>query len=84
MWEIDRIKSRIEEVYFKVQMAWRDRDQEIAREYMSDRLYAKHKLQTDDMLKRGVENVMESINLKEVTIVEVLDYRDDSKDTFGP
>ena len=82
MWDIDHIKGRIEQAYFKVQEAWRERDQDIAKEYMSERLYSRHKLQTDDMLRRGVKNIMESINLAEATIVEVLDYRDDSKDAF--
>lgn len=82
MWDIGHIKPRIEEAYFKIQQAWRDRDQDIAKDYMSNRLYMKHKLQTDDMLKRGIKNVMENINLKEATIVEVMDYKDDSKDAF--
>ncbi len=82
VWEIDRIKARIEETYFKVQEAWRERNQDIAREYMSQRLYNKHKLQTDDMLRRGIKNVMENINLKQARIVEVLDYRDNAKDSF--
>ena len=81
-WDLDSLKARIDETYFKVQTAWRDRDQEIAKDCMSERLYFKHKAQTDDMLKRGIRNVMESINLKEAKIVEVLDYKDNSKDTF--
>ena len=82
MWEIGHVKARVEEAYFKVQEAWRDRDQDVARKYMSNRLYTKHKLQTDDMRRRGIRDVMELINLEEATIVEVLDYRDDSKDAF--
>ncbi|MEW7989222.1 MAG: Tim44-like domain-containing protein [Candidatus Thiodiazotropha endolucinida] len=82
MWQIDHIKARIEVAYFKIQEAWRERNQDIAKEYMSNRLYTKHKLQTDDMLRRGIKNIMESINLEEATIVEILDYRDDSKDSF--
>lgn len=81
-WSLDHLKDRVEETYYKVQYAWRDRDQNIAKDYMSDRLYYKHKIQTDDMLRRGVRNVMESINLKEARIVEVLDYVDNSKDIF--
>jgi len=72
MWDVGHIKSRVEEAYIKIQQAWRDRDQDIAREYMSNRLYMKHKLQTDDMLKRGIINVMENINLKEATIVSLV------------
>jgi len=81
-WDLDALKARIDETYFKVQTAWRDRNQEIAKEYMSERLYLKHKSQTDNMLSRGIRNVMESINLKEAKIVEVLDYKDNSKDVF--
>ena len=81
-WDIDGLKARIEKTYFNVQIAWRDRNQDIAKEYMSERLYLKHKIQTDDMSNRGVRNVMESINLKEAKIIEVLDYRDNSKDMF--
>lgn len=82
VWEIDEIKARIEETYFKVQEAWRERNQDIARDYMSLRLYDKHKRRTDDMLRRGIRNVMENINLKKAQIVEVLDYQDDTRDSF--
>ncbi|MET0066004.1 MAG: Tim44-like domain-containing protein [Candidatus Thiodiazotropha sp.] len=82
MWDLDHLKARIEQIYFKVQQAWRDRNQEIARDCMSLRLYTKHKNQTDDMLQRGIRNVMENINLVEAKIVEVLDYRDDTRDAF--
>lgn len=81
-WNIEHMKHRVREVFFKVQYAWRDRDQEIARDYMSARLYEIHKLQTDDMIRRGVRNVMERISLSEAKVVEVLDYEDDSRDTF--
>jgi preprotein translocase subunit SecG len=82
IWDLSHIKARIEETYFKVQIAWRERDQEIAREYMSDRLYNKHKLQTDDLIRNKRINMLEQINLSEAMIVEILDYTDDSKDAF--
>lgn len=49
---------------------------------MSQRLYEKHKLQIDDMRAQGRKNEMENIALLDTKIVEVLDYRDDSKDSF--
>ena len=79
-WDLDRIKAQIEVAYFKIQEAWMKRDQEIARDYMSERLYAKHKAQTDQMLSEGRKNVLERINLREAKIVEVADYKDDTKD----
>ncbi len=82
VWDLNHIKARIEETYFKVQIAWRERDQEIAKEYMSERLYTKHKLQTDDLIRNKKINMLEQINLNEAMIVEILDYTDDSKDAF--
>jgi hypothetical protein len=77
-----RSRSRVERVYFKVQEAWTARNQDIAEDCMSDALYCRHKLQTDQMLKEGTRNVLESINLSDVTIVEVNDFSDNSKDQF--
>jgi len=79
-WDLDKIKSQIEKAFFKIQEAWMRRNQEIAKDYMSERLYTKHKLQTDQMLSEKRKNVLERINLKESKIVEVADFEDDSKD----
>lgn len=82
VWNLDSIKGRIEQAYFAIQYAWRDRTPENAKEFMSERLYLKHKSQITDMLNRGTRNEMEDISLDSVKIVEVLDYLDDSKDRF--
>ena len=79
-WDHDELKSRIEYVFFKVQKAWTERDQEIARACMSDRIYNKHKLQTDQMLQENTRNVLEAVNLSKATIVEVADFADNGKD----
>jgi hypothetical protein len=81
-WGRDFIKSRIEKVFLKVQEAWMECNQNIAKTYISQRLYDKHKLQTDAMLKKGHKNILENINLLETRVVEVADYKDDSKDRF--
>jgi hypothetical protein len=81
-WGIDFIKSGIEKVFFVVQKAWMERNQDIANNFISQRLYDKHKLQTDSMLKKGHKNILESINLIEARIVEVADYENDLKDRF--
>jgi hypothetical protein len=81
-WAPTSLKKRIEKCYFKVQEAWGDRDQNIAKEFMSERLYKKHKMQTDDMLRRRHRNEMHTIKLIDAKIVEILDFKDDSKDSF--
>jgi hypothetical protein len=81
-WNIDSIKSRIEEAYFAIQHSWRDRTIDSAREYISDRLYRKHKAQIEGMIQSGTQNVMLDITLSSVKVLEVLDYADDAKDRF--
>ena len=79
-WDLSRIKGDIEMAYFKVQEAWMERDQTIARDYMSERLFNKHKTQTDLMIKQHRKNILLNINLIESTIVQVVDYKNDSRD----
>ncbi len=82
IWERNHIKARIEYVFYKVQNAWGERNQDLAKDCMSDRLYTKHKMQTDSMIEKNQIDNMELINLIEVRIVEAIDYKDDSKDTL--
>jgi predicted lipid-binding transport protein (Tim44 family) len=79
-WDIAKIKAQVETAFFTIQKAWMERDQNIAKEFMSERLYLKHKMQTDQMIANKRKNRLERINLKEAKIVEVADFEDDSKD----
>ena len=79
-WDLGAIRRRVEKMYFKVQEAWMQRDQSIAREFMGDRLYEKHKMQTDLMRSEHRKNVLEEINLTQTKVVNVSHYVDDSKD----
>jgi len=79
-WDLDNIKRQVEKVYFKVQESWMQRNQDIAKDFMSERLYEKHKLQTDQMISQNRKNILKQLNLKEAKIVEIADYEDDSKD----
>jgi len=81
-WNMENLKNRVAECYFKVQEAWTGRDQDIARAYMSRRLYDKHKAETDLMIAAGERNVLKDIDLLEARIVEAVDYTDNSRDQF--
>lgn len=83
MWNHRRMKARIEEIYFKVQSAWMERNQDLAKDCMSDRIYLKHKLQTDEMLRNGRKNILAKVNLKDATIFSVSDFQNDDLDTFA-
>jgi hypothetical protein len=81
-WDLDSIRHRVDEVFFKVQQAWMERNQDLAKDYMSSALYQKHKLQTDQLIAQNRKNVLENINLIEVRIVDVEDFVDNKKDRF--
>lgn len=83
LWNLRAMMTRVNEVFFKVQAAWTQRDQNLARDYMSDQLYRRHKAQTDQMLADQTRNVLENIQLAEVLIYSVADYHDDARDTFA-
>ena len=80
IWERDAIRARIEEIHFAVQYAWTNRDQSKARVYMSERIYKKHKRQTDAMRSNGLVNKLKRINLEDVKIIGVFDSENDNKD----
>ena len=82
IWDLDAIRNRISQVFFKVQQAWTERDQNIARDCMSSAIFEKHKMQTDQMISQHRRNVLEDINLIETDIVDVEDFTDNRKDQF--
>jgi len=83
LWNLQTMTSRVNEVFFKVQAAWTQRNQDLARDCMSHQLYQRHKTQTDQMLAAKTRNVLENIQLAEVLIYSVSDYHDDARDTFA-
>ncbi|HEX7517371.1 MAG TPA: Tim44-like domain-containing protein [Chthoniobacterales bacterium] len=82
VWDLDAIRHRITQVFFKVQQAWMERDQNTARDCMSNAIFEKHKMQTDQLISQHRKNVLENINLIETDIVDVEDFADNRKDQF--
>jgi predicted lipid-binding transport protein (Tim44 family) len=83
LWNYRAMMARVEQVFFKVQKAWMERNQDLAKDCMSNRIYQKHKLQTDEMIANGTKNMLAKMNLKEIMIINVADYKDNSEDTFS-
>jgi|AGTN01.2.fsa_nt_gi Uncharacterized protein conserved in bacteria len=82
MWNMDNIKSQVEAAYFKMQDAWMKRDQSICRDYVTDKLFAKHQAKTDAMIAEHRQNIMEDINLIDSRLVQISDFKDNNKDSF--
>lgn len=83
LWNLRAMMSRVNTVFFRVQQAWTERNQETARPFMSDQLYVRHKALTDQLRADGKRNVLENIKLAEVLIYSVADYQDNTRDTFA-
>ena len=49
---------------------------------MSDGIFEKHKMQTDQLISQHRKNVLANINLTETDIVDVEDFTDNRKDQF--
>lgn len=81
-WNQDFIRENITSAFYAIQKGWMERDQDLCREWMTDALYRRHKAMTDNMIASGTKNMLMNIILKEVTIVEVTDEPDDSKDSL--
>jgi predicted lipid-binding transport protein (Tim44 family) len=63
--------DRAQTAFFKLQQAWNARDQDIARDVMSDALYERHKMQTDQLIAAHQTDVLENIVIGSARIVDV-------------
>ena len=82
VWDLEAIRRRVSQVFFKVQEAWMERDQNLAKDCMSKAIFDKHKMQTDQLIAEHRRNVLEDINLAEIEIVDVEDFADNKRDRF--
>ena len=53
--------DRAQTSFFKIQQAWAARNQDLARDCMSDALYERHKMQTDQLIANHQIDILENI-----------------------
>ena len=63
--------DRAQTAFFKIQQAWTQRNQDVARDVMSDALYERHKMQTDQLIANHQIDVLENIVIGHARIVAV-------------
>lgn len=61
--------DRAQTAFFKVQQAWQARDQDVARDVLSDALYERHKMQTDELIAEHKVNILKDIVIGHARIV---------------
>ena len=81
-WNYKNIKQDIEGAFYKVQTAWMERNQDLAKEYMSDELYTKHRTQTEWMKVRKQKNILEDMELLRATPVGIEDHEGIDRDSI--
>jgi hypothetical protein len=81
-WSLATLMPRVRHVFDTVQRAWMQRDQELARDCMSEALYLKHKKLTDEMIRCHERNILRQIKLDELRVVGIDDYEDNARDSF--
>ncbi|WP_315080972.1 Tim44-like domain-containing protein [uncultured Clostridium sp.] len=79
-WNYNDMKRDIEEAFYKVQAAWMERNQELAKEYMSDKLYNKHKLEIKEMRIKKEINILEEMTLLSDDPIGIQDFEGINKD----
>lgn len=81
-WDYTNIKNDITDTFYKVQKAWMERDQSLAKDCMSEDIYKKHETKTNWMKIKGEKNILKDIKLLEINPVGAMDSQDDLNDTL--
>jgi hypothetical protein len=62
--------DRAQTAFFKLQQAWTARNQDLARDVMSDALYERHKMQTDQLIAAHQIDMLENIVIGSARIID--------------
>ncbi|MBI5679867.1 MAG: TIM44-like domain-containing protein [Methanobacterium sp.] len=81
-WNIKNIEERVEDTFYKVHEARKERNPDISKDYISESLYRANKAYTSDLIARNHINVLEKVRLKNVRIMGIGDYKKDEMDYF--
>lgn len=79
-WDYRYIKKDIEEAFYKVGVAWMERNQDLAKEYISEKLYNKHRMQNEWMIVRNEKNILKNMKLLGAKPIGVIDKVGTNKD----
>lgn len=79
-WNYDNLMKDIKDAFYMVQIAWRERNQDLAKEFMSEYLYSEHKLQTEEMKLRKEKNILHNMVLLDAIPIGLQDLGGIDKD----
>jgi hypothetical protein len=79
-WEEANMLAQAREVYMAVQNAWVKRNQDLAKDVMTEALYDRHQRETDAMTARGEVNLLTRLEIIGMRVLHVADYLDNARD----
>jgi len=79
-WNYNNVKKDIKDAFYMIQISWKERNEDFAREYMSEYMYGKHILQIDEMKTRKEKNILENMILLDATPIGLKDFAGINKD----
>lgn len=81
-WDPGVLEARTRECFAAVQQAWRERQPEAAKPYVSDELLRRIELQLRGMEQQERWNKLEDVRVEAIHLVRVYNVTDDSQDRF--
>ena len=79
-WNYKDYKKTIETIFYKVQNAWMERNQDLASSCLSRSLYDQYQIKSEWMIVRHEKNILKNIRLMEAIPVDVEDFDGDKND----
>ncbi len=81
-WNEAKMEQLTKDMFNSMQTAWMERDLSSVKHQISADLYHDYSIKLAVMQSNKEKNILEDINIKEVSIISSEDYKDNTKDAF--
>jgi predicted lipid-binding transport protein (Tim44 family) len=82
LWNYELMIDFAQEVYVKMQNAWMERNMELVKDIVTERLYQDYQKKLDWQKVKHEQNIIEDIEIKRTEIIGIEDHGGKDKDTF--
>jgi hypothetical protein len=82
LWNYEQMIDFAQEVFVKMQKAWMERNMELVKDIITERLYKDYQKKLDWQKVKHEQNIIEDIEIKRTEIIGVEDHAGKGNDTF--
>jgi hypothetical protein len=82
VWNEERIAVYVKDHFTRTQEAWCAQKLDILRDLLHPEIFREWQAKIEDQILRGTKNVMESLSIQQVQVVDVKNFRDNVHDQF--